>query len=58
MVGSKTLSFSDGTHGFESRAAYYTVPKAYYHIVFRFTFQKTRGTVRFDTAILTKAPAP
>ena len=56
VIGSQTLTFTDGTHGFESLTAYYTVPNTYYRILFRFTFQKTMGTAWFDSAILMRAP--
>ena len=56
VVGSQSLYFSIGTHDFETLAAYYTVPAAYYRILFRFTLQKSSGTAWFDNAILTRAP--
>jgi hypothetical protein len=56
IIGSQSLYFTNGTHDFETLAAYYTVPAAYYRILFRFTLQKSGGKAWFDNAILVRAP--
>jgi CSLREA domain-containing protein len=55
-VGSITLTFSSGTHNFQTRSLYYTAPAAYTHITFQFTYQKTSGTAWFDDAALILLP--
>gem|GEM_PF-1897279 len=55
-VGSKTLTFTNGTHNFQTRSAYYTAPVAYTHITFQFTYQKTSGVAWFDDAALILLP--
>lgn len=56
IVGSQALTFTDGTHDFETLTSYYTVPATYFQIVFRVTYQKTSGTAWFDNAFLMRAP--
>lgn len=56
IVGSKTLTFTNGTHNFQTRSVYYTAPAAYTNIIFQFTYQKTSGLVWFDDAALILLP--
>jgi CSLREA domain-containing protein len=55
-IGSTTLTFTSGTHDFQTLGVYYTVPAKYDRIFFSFTFQKTGGTAWFDDAALIEIP--
>lgn len=55
-IGSKTLTFANGNHDFQTLGVYYTVPAAYTRILFKFTYQKTGGIAWFDNAALILIP--
>lgn len=56
LVASKTLLFSNGSHGFQTMSLNYTIPSAYTRILFNFTYQKTDGVAWFDNAMLILLP--
>jgi CSLREA domain-containing protein len=56
LVETKSLLFSNGTHGFQSMSMTYTAPKAYTRILFNFTYQKIGGRAWFDDALLILLP--
>ena len=51
-----TLSFTNGTHYFQTLSYYYTAPSAYTRIAFNFTYQKTSGIAWFDNAAVILLP--
>lgn len=56
VVGSSTLNFGTGTHGFQTALGRIRAKSQYTWIIFRFTFQETSGVAWFDNAILVKLP--
>jgi hypothetical protein len=56
IIGSKSINFTNGTHGFETVTGMITAHGQFTWIVFRFTFQKTSGTAWFDNAQVINVP--
>ena len=56
VVGSKSLSFTNGTHDFETVSTTITARAQYSWIVFFFTLEKTGGMAWFDNAQLIDIP--
>ena len=56
VVGSKTVNFNTGTHGWQTAAGTIIASKQYTWVVFRITLQETSGIAWFDNAILVKIP--
>jgi len=56
VIVSKTMRFTDGTHGFETLMGTVVADEEYSWVIFRFTLQKPSGTAWFDNAELVKLP--
>lgn len=56
LLTTKTLSFSSGTHAFQTVRGSFAASTAYTTIVFKITLQATSGTAWFDTSSLNWAP--
>ena len=56
VIASRTLRFTDGTHGFETLMGAIMADEEYSWVIFRITLQKTSGIAWFDNAELVKLP--
>ena len=56
LVGTQSLNFAAGTHGFKQAKGTFTAPGAYTKIIYKITFKAASGTAWFDAASLTWAP--
>jgi len=56
LVGTSSLNFSPGTHGWETVSGFATATGNYNRIIFRFYYQNSSGRAWFDDAFLMTAP--
>jgi hypothetical protein len=56
LIGTKTMNFVPGTHGFQWVKGAFTAPGAYTKVVYTLTFKAASGTAWFDSAVLSWAP--
>lgn len=56
LVGIKSLLFSSGTHGYQTRSTTFVAPTAYTKILYNILYQNPGGTAWFDDAMLILLP--